>query len=81
MWQSLFSYTFETLAALFTIANPLGAVPIFYSLTAVDTPHYRLKPARKTALNVIAVLVAFLLQLISNGTLDLLKTAAPNLLK
>lgn len=61
MWQSLFSYTFGTLAALFAVANPLGAVPIFYSLTATDTPRYRLKQARKTTLNVIGVLVAFLL--------------------
>jgi multiple antibiotic resistance protein len=61
MWQSLISYTFGTLAALFPIANPLGAVPIFYSLTADDTPRYRLKQARQTALNVVRVLVTFLL--------------------
>lgn len=61
MWQSLISYTFGTLAALFPIANPIGAVPIFYSLTAEDTPRYRLNQARKTALNVIGVLVTFLL--------------------
>jgi multiple antibiotic resistance protein len=50
--QSLISYTFGTLAALFPIANPIGAVPIFYSLTADNTPRYRLKQARKTALTV-----------------------------
>lgn len=61
MWQSLVSYTFGTLVALFPIANPIGAVPIFYSLTAEDTPRYRLKQARKTALNVVGVLVIFLL--------------------
>ncbi len=60
MWQSLIFYTFGTLAGLFPIANPIGAVPIFYSLTAEDTPRYRLKQARKTAFNVIGVLVAFL---------------------
>jgi multiple antibiotic resistance protein len=61
MWQSLISYTFGTLAVLFPIANPLGAVPIFYSLTAEDTPRYRLRQVHKTAINVVGVLVAFLL--------------------
>jgi multiple antibiotic resistance protein len=61
MEQPLIAYTFGTLAALFPIANPLGAVPIFYSLTAADTPRYRMTQARKTALNVIGVLVVFLL--------------------
>lgn len=61
MWQSLISYTFGTLVALFPIANPIGAVPIFYSLTAEDTPRYRLNQARKTAVNVIGVLITFLL--------------------
>ena len=61
MWQSLISYTLGTLIALFPIANPIGAVPIFYSLTADDTPRYRLKQARKTAFNVVGVLVTFLL--------------------
>ncbi|MGB8699486.1 MAG: MarC family protein [Thermosynechococcaceae cyanobacterium] len=59
--QSLISYTFGTLAALFPIANPIGAVPIFYSLTAQNTPRYRLKQARKTALSVVGVLLTFLL--------------------
>ena len=61
MWQSLISYTVETLGALFPIANPVGAVAIFYGLTANDTPKYRLQQARKTALNVILVLATFLL--------------------
>jgi multiple antibiotic resistance protein len=59
--QSLISYTFGTLAALFPIANPIGAVPIFYSLTANNTPRYHLKQARKTAISVVAVLLTFLL--------------------
>lgn len=68
MWQNLISYTVGTLAALFPIANPVGAVPIFYSLTATDTPNYRLRQAQKTALNVILVLATFFLagQLILN---------------
>ena len=61
MWHSVFAYTVGTLSALFPIANPLGAIPIFYSLTASDTPRYRRHQARKTALYVIAVLLTFLL--------------------
>jgi multiple antibiotic resistance protein len=61
MWQNLTSYAIGTLAALFPIANPIGAVPIFYGLTADDSPHYRLRQAQKTALNVVVVLVIFLL--------------------
>ncbi|MBP5972313.1 NAAT family transporter [Brasilonema sp. CT11] len=61
MWQNLISYTVGTLAALFPIANPVGAVAIFYSLTAADTRNYRLRQAQKTALNVILVLATFLL--------------------
>lgn len=60
MWHSLTSYAIGALAALFPIANPIGAVPLFYSLTAEDTRPYRLHQAQKTALNVIWVLVAFL---------------------
>ncbi len=50
-----------TLAALFPIANPFGAVPVFYSLTEGDSPAYRQKQARLTAINVIWVLAAFFL--------------------
>lgn len=61
MLQSLLSFGGATLVALFPIANPVGAIPIFYSLTADDTPRYRLKQAKKTALNVVLVLVVFFL--------------------
>ncbi|PZV09526.1 MAG: hypothetical protein DCF22_18425 [Leptolyngbya sp.] len=55
MFQHLSSYIIGTFVALFPIANPFGAVPIFYSLTATDTPAYRLRQARKVAINVIAI--------------------------
>lgn len=61
MLQSLVSFGAVTLAALFPIANPVGAIPIFYSLTATDTPRYRLKQAQRTALNVVLVLAIFFL--------------------
>ena len=59
--QSFLSYTFGTLIALFPITNPIGAVPIFYSLTVHNTPKYRLEQARKTAISVVGVLLTFLL--------------------
>jgi multiple antibiotic resistance protein len=58
---ALLSYAVGTLAALFPIANPIGAVPVFYSLTAADTPRYRLAQAKRTCLNVTWVLAVFLL--------------------
>jgi multiple antibiotic resistance protein len=48
-----------TLIALFPIANPIGAVPIFYTLTDGDTPKNRRKQAFSTAINVAVVLCAF----------------------
>jgi multiple antibiotic resistance protein len=57
MGHSFLAFTITTFAALFPIANPIGAVPFFYGLTADDSPHFRLKQARKTAWNVIGVLV------------------------
>lgn len=61
MWQQLFSYTGGMLIALFPIANPIGAVPIFYSMTAGDTKSYRQKQAKQTSINVVLVLLTFLL--------------------
>ncbi|PSN18031.1 antibiotic resistance protein MarC [filamentous cyanobacterium CCP5] len=61
MLQSLISFGVGTLAALFPIANPVGAIPIFYSLTATDSPRYRLKQAQKTTFNVVLVLAVFFL--------------------
>jgi multiple antibiotic resistance protein len=61
MMHNFISYAVATLVTLFPIANPVGAVPIFYSLTATDTPRYRLRQAQKTSLNVILVLAIFLL--------------------
>ena len=58
--NSLISYAAGTFLALFPIANPVGAIPIFYSLTASDSPSYRQQQARQTAINVIAVLAVFL---------------------
>lgn len=46
--------------ALFPIANPIGAVPVFYSLTATETSSQRHQQALHTATNVVLVLAVFL---------------------
>lgn len=61
MDQHFFSSILGILTALFPIANPIGAVPIFYSMTVSDTKAYRYRQARQTVINVILVLVVFLL--------------------
>jgi multiple antibiotic resistance protein len=61
MTPGILTYTIGTLAALFPIANPIGAVPIFYSLTATDTRSERRRTAQKTAINVVLILAVFLL--------------------
>jgi len=60
MLQALISTILGTFLALFPVANPVGAVPIFYSLTAAETPKSRRRQARQTALNVFWVLAIFL---------------------
>jgi multiple antibiotic resistance protein len=61
MEQQFFSSIVGILTALFPIANPIGAVPIFYSMTVSDSKAYRHRQARQTTINVVLVLVAFLL--------------------
>ena len=46
--------------ALFPLVNPVGAIPLFCSLTSGGTIEYRKKMALKTAINVIIILIAFL---------------------
>ncbi|MDD5363654.1 MAG: MarC family protein [Ignavibacteria bacterium] len=45
--------------ALFPIVNPIGAIPVFCSLTSNSTVEERKKTAFKTALNVFIILLAF----------------------
>src|SRR5208282_2520359 len=51
----------ETFLALFPIVNPLGGIPLFFSLTADYSPAERRQAGLKTALYVIAILVVFML--------------------
>jgi len=50
-----------TFLALFPIVNPLGGVPLFFSLTSDYTPEERRRTALKIAFDVIAILVIFML--------------------
>jgi len=50
-----------TFLALFPIVNPLGAVPMFFSLTADYSPKERRHAALKISINVITILVVFML--------------------
>lgn len=59
--QQLLAQVVGTFLALLPIANPVGAVPLFYSLTALDSKSHRQKQARQTSVNVIGVLVIFFL--------------------
>jgi len=61
MAQSILTYAVGTFVALFPIANPIGAVPVFYSLTETDSSAERRQQARRTALNVILILTLFLI--------------------
>jgi multiple antibiotic resistance protein len=61
MLQHLISFAFGTFLALFPVANPIGAVPIFYSLTLANTRPYRRRQARRIAINVVWFLALFLL--------------------
>ena len=56
----ILNYAVGTLVALFPIANPIGAVPAFYSLTGSDSRTDRKKQAQRTALNVVLILALFL---------------------
>ena len=50
-----------TYLALFPIVNPLGGIPLFFSLTANFTSEERRRTALKTSLYVIAILITFML--------------------
>lgn len=58
---------FATLAALFSVVNPFGAVPVFLAMT----PHYSQSERSKTALNTSLYFVLILLSFFFAGTLIL----------
>jgi multiple antibiotic resistance protein len=50
-----------TYLALFPIVNPLGGIPLFFTLTANFLPEERRRTALKTSVYVIAILITFML--------------------
>lgn len=48
-----------TLGSLFSVVNPLGAVPIYLTLTSSSTAQHRAVTARKTAMWFFLILVTF----------------------
>ncbi len=61
MLQELATATLGSFLALFPITNPVGAVPIFSSLTADLSSHQQQLQARRTAVNSVWILMVFLL--------------------
>jgi len=57
----LIGYAIGTFLALFPIANPIGVIPTFYSLTSGSSPRNRNRQAKQIATNVVIVLATFLI--------------------
>lgn len=57
MWHTILTYAFGTAAALFPVVNPLGAVPVFYSLLGQASGGARAREMRLTAIYVLAILL------------------------
>lgn len=55
----MLSFFFATLGSLFSVVNPLGALPIYLTLTSEYTPHERTLSARRTAMWFAVILVVF----------------------
>jgi multiple antibiotic resistance protein len=60
MGMELTTAMIAALTALFPLMNPVGNTPIFFSVTADDTPEYRRRQALKTAINVFVILTVCL---------------------
>ena len=58
--NDIFTFTGIAFSLLFPLINPIGGVPAFSGLTAQDTPEFRKSQAKKTAINVIIILLTFL---------------------
>jgi multiple antibiotic resistance protein len=57
--ENFFSALALAFVALFPLVNPVGAIPVFCTLTADSTSEQRKKAALKTALNVLFILLIF----------------------
>ena len=61
MVSQLMASATVTFLALFPITHPIGAIPIFYSLTAHKSPCDRRRQARQVAINATMILAIFFL--------------------
>jgi multiple antibiotic resistance protein len=52
---------FATFSALFSVVNPLGAMPVYLALTQNDSPGWRRVQLRKAAIYLACILVVFFL--------------------
>ncbi|MEM6770137.1 MAG: MarC family protein, partial [Bacteroidota bacterium] len=57
--MSILSFFLATLGSLFSVVNPLGAVPIYLTLTSGNDAKYQAIMARKTALWFVLILGVF----------------------
>lgn len=58
--HDLFTFAGIAFTLLFPLINPIGGVPAFSGLTANDSPEFRKSQAKKTAINVVIILITFL---------------------
>lgn len=57
----MLTFFLATLGSLFSVVNPLGAVPLYLTLTAQSTMRHREMTARKTAMWFMLILIVFFL--------------------
>jgi len=58
--NDIFTFAGIAFTLLFPLINPIGGVPAFSGLTAHDIPEFRKSQAKKTAVNVVIILITFL---------------------
>jgi multiple antibiotic resistance protein len=61
MEMELTTALLAAVTALFPLMNPVGNTPIFFGITAGDTPQYRRRQALKIAINVFVILTVCLI--------------------
>jgi multiple antibiotic resistance protein len=57
--HDILAFTGIAFSLLFPLVNPVGAVPVFFGLTANDSPDFKKTQARKTSINVTVILLLF----------------------
>ncbi len=55
----MITFAIAVFASLFSVVNPLGAVPVYLAMTPDETPSERAKIARNTSFYFILILLAF----------------------